>query len=177
MLADSASGSVMMRPGDSSRRFEPLTFSKGRGPSSLRWISDSLDPNRSICSPATDLTSSTRQRLPLNVRLAAPPSSLPLPRTPDCRPFSGSRVLDWSKPPFAKWLVGGKLNAAYNCVDRHVEADAGDKVAFHWVGVMRKPRPGRFPSGYGACSRAIYFPSKPACSSLPALNTAPIRDV
>jgi acetyl-CoA synthetase len=43
-------------------------------------------------------------------------------------------VLDWSKPPFAKWYVGGKLNAAYNCLDRHVEAGRGDKVAFHWVG-------------------------------------------
>ncbi|MBO9522602.1 MAG: acetate--CoA ligase [Nocardioidaceae bacterium] len=43
-------------------------------------------------------------------------------------------VLDWSNPPFAQWFVGGKLNAAYNCVDRHVEAGAGDKVAFHWVG-------------------------------------------
>src|SRR5690348_166561 len=47
-------------------------------------------------------------------------------------PFS--EVLDWSNPPFAKWYVGGTLNAAYNCVDRHVEAGAGDKVAFHWVG-------------------------------------------
>ena len=44
------------------------------------------------------------------------------------------RVLDWDNPPFAKWFVGGKLNAAYNCVDRHVEAGHGDKVAFHWVG-------------------------------------------
>jgi len=43
-------------------------------------------------------------------------------------------VLDWDDPPFAKWYVGGRLNAAYNCVDRHVEAGAGDKVAFHWVG-------------------------------------------
>ncbi|HEX4191036.1 MAG TPA: acetate--CoA ligase [Marmoricola sp.] len=43
-------------------------------------------------------------------------------------------VLDWSNPPFAKWFVGGRLNAAYNCVDRHVEAGAGEKVAFHWVG-------------------------------------------
>jgi len=47
-------------------------------------------------------------------------------------PFT--EVLDWSNPPFAKWFVGGKLNAAYNCVDRHVEAGKGDKVAFHWVG-------------------------------------------
>jgi acetyl-CoA synthetase len=43
-------------------------------------------------------------------------------------------VLDWSNPPFAKWFVGGRLNAAYNCVDRHVEAGNGDRVAFHWVG-------------------------------------------
>jgi acetyl-CoA synthetase len=47
-------------------------------------------------------------------------------------PFT--EVLDWSNPPFARWYVGGKLNAAYNCVDRHVEAGNGDKVAFHWVG-------------------------------------------
>ncbi len=43
-------------------------------------------------------------------------------------------VLDWSNPPFAKWFTGGRINAAYNCVDRHVEAGAGDKVAYHWVG-------------------------------------------
>jgi acetyl-CoA synthetase len=43
-------------------------------------------------------------------------------------------VLDWSNPPFAKWFVGGRLNASYNCVDRHVENGLGDKVAFHWVG-------------------------------------------
>jgi acetyl-CoA synthetase len=47
-------------------------------------------------------------------------------------PFT--QVLDWSDPPFAKWYVGGKLNAAYNCVDRHVEAGRGDKVAIHFVG-------------------------------------------
>jgi acetyl-CoA synthetase len=44
------------------------------------------------------------------------------------------RALDWDNPPFAKWYVGGKLNAAYNCVDRHVEAGHGDRVAYHWVG-------------------------------------------
>ncbi len=44
------------------------------------------------------------------------------------------QVLDWSDPPFAKWFVGGRINAAYNCVDRHVEAGNGDKVAFHFVG-------------------------------------------
>jgi len=44
------------------------------------------------------------------------------------------QVLDWSNPPFAKWFVGGELNIAYNCVDRHVEAGRGDKVAIHWEG-------------------------------------------
>ncbi|MFB4300444.1 acetate--CoA ligase [Actinomadura sp. NTSP31] len=43
-------------------------------------------------------------------------------------------VLDWSNPPFAKWFVGGELNAAYNCVDRHVEAGLGAKIAYHWEG-------------------------------------------
>jgi acetyl-CoA synthetase len=45
-----------------------------------------------------------------------------------------SEVLDWSNPPFAQWFVGGELNVAYNCVDRHVEAGYGDQVAIHWVG-------------------------------------------
>jgi acetyl-CoA synthetase len=45
-----------------------------------------------------------------------------------------TQVLDWSNPPFAKWFVGGKLNVAYNCVDRHVEAGLGERVAFHWRG-------------------------------------------
>jgi acetyl-CoA synthetase len=44
------------------------------------------------------------------------------------------QALDWSNPPFAKWFVGGKLNVAVNCVDRHVEAGHGDQVAYHWVG-------------------------------------------
>ncbi|MCV7059318.1 acetyl-coenzyme A synthetase, partial [Mycolicibacterium vaccae] len=47
-------------------------------------------------------------------------------------PFS--EVLDWSNAPFAKWFAGGKLNVAYNCVDRHVEAGNGDRVAIHWEG-------------------------------------------
>jgi acetyl-CoA synthetase len=47
-------------------------------------------------------------------------------------PFS--EVLDWSGAPVAKWFVGGKLNVAYNCVDRHVEAGNGDRVALHWEG-------------------------------------------
>ena len=45
-----------------------------------------------------------------------------------------AQVLDWSDPPFAKWFVGGRLNVAYNCLDRHVEAGHGGQVAFHWEG-------------------------------------------
>ncbi|MFC6063316.1 acetate--CoA ligase [Streptomyces ochraceiscleroticus] len=45
-----------------------------------------------------------------------------------------TRVLDWSDAPFAKWFADGRLNVAYNCVDRHVEAGHGDQVAFHWEG-------------------------------------------
>jgi acetyl-CoA synthetase len=42
------------------------------------------------------------------------------------------QVLDWSDPPHAKWFKGGKLNVSANCLDRHVEAGHGDRVAFHW---------------------------------------------
>jgi acetyl-CoA synthetase len=45
-----------------------------------------------------------------------------------------TEVLDDSDPPFYKWFADGKLNASYNCVDRHVEAGLGDRVAFHWRG-------------------------------------------
>ena len=45
-------------------------------------------------------------------------------------------VLDWSDVPFAKWFVGGKLNVAYNCVDRHVEAGYGDQVAIKFEGEL-----------------------------------------
>jgi acetyl-CoA synthetase len=45
-----------------------------------------------------------------------------------------TEVLDWSNPPFAKWYADGTLNAAYNCLDRHVEAGNGDRVAFYFEG-------------------------------------------
>ncbi len=44
------------------------------------------------------------------------------------------RTLDWDDAPFAKWFVGGELNVSYNCVDRHVEAGNGDRVAIHFEG-------------------------------------------
>ena len=48
------------------------------------------------------------------------------------KPFT--EVLDWSKPPFAKWFADGTLNVAYNCLDRHVAAGLGDRVALHFEG-------------------------------------------
>ncbi|MDO8361399.1 MAG: acetate--CoA ligase [Actinomycetota bacterium] len=54
-----------------------------------------------------------------------------------------AELISWSKEwhticewqlPFSKWFVGGELNVSYNCLDRHVEAGKGEKVAFHWVG-------------------------------------------
>ena len=47
---------------------------------------------------------------------------------------TSSEVLDDSDPPFYKWFKDGKLNASYNCLDRHVEAGLGERVAFHWRG-------------------------------------------
>ncbi len=47
-------------------------------------------------------------------------------------PFT--QVLDWSNPPFATWFGDGELNVAYNCLDRHVEAGNGDRVALLWEG-------------------------------------------
>ena len=70
-------------------------------------------------------------------------------------------VLDWSDRPFAKWFVGGRLNVAYNCVDRHVEAGNGDRVAFHFVG---EPGDTRVPS-----ATAIVAPGgSPGCSQTAA---------
>lgn len=44
------------------------------------------------------------------------------------------QILDWSDAPFAKWFVGGTLNVAYNCVDRHVENGFGNQVAIRFEG-------------------------------------------
>ncbi|MEU6423723.1 acetate--CoA ligase [Streptomyces spiralis] len=45
-----------------------------------------------------------------------------------------TEILDWTNPPFARWFADGQLNAAYNCVDRHVEAGLGGRVAIHFEG-------------------------------------------
>src|SRR3954470_10169697 len=45
-----------------------------------------------------------------------------------------SEALNDSNPPFYMWFEDGKINASYNCLDRHVEAGNGDRVAYHWRG-------------------------------------------
>ena len=48
------------------------------------------------------------------------------------KPFT--QVLDWSEAPFARWFHDGELNISYNCLDRHVDAGNGDRVAIHFEG-------------------------------------------
>src|SRR5205809_1661545 len=49
------------------------------------------------------------------------------------------QLYEWEQP-YAKWYLGGKLNVTYNCVDRHVEAGNGDKVAYYWEGEPEEER-------------------------------------
>lgn len=54
--------------------------------------------------------------------------------------FKGwNRILDW-KPPYAKWFIGGKLNACYNCIDRHIKTAARNKAALIWEGERGEER-------------------------------------
>ena len=48
------------------------------------------------------------------------------------KPFT--QILDWSEAPFARWFYDGELNISYNCLDRHVEAGNGDRIAIHFEG-------------------------------------------
>jgi acetyl-CoA synthetase len=50
------------------------------------------------------------------------------------------QVLDDSNPPFYKWFVGGRINASHNCLDRHVAAGLGERIALHWVGEQGERR-------------------------------------
>ena len=58
--------------------------------------------------------------------------------SPGSSPFT--ELYEW-EPPYAKWYLGGKLNVCFNCVDRHVEAGHGDKVAYHWEGEPERRAP------------------------------------
>jgi acetyl-CoA synthetase len=60
-------------------------------------------------------------------------------------------LLEW-EPPYARWYVGGKLNVCFNCVDRHVEAGRGSRVAYHWEG---EPEGERRELTYAALQREV----------------------
>ena len=87
-------------------------------------------------SPPSEFAAARRRLRPRGLREAEHDPRGSGPSRP--RRWTGTQkwdtVLDWSNPPFAKWFEGGKLNVSYNCVDRHVEAGNGDRVAFHWRG-------------------------------------------
>ena len=104
------------------------------------------------------------------------------------------KTLDWSHPPFAKWFVSGKLNASYNCLDRHIKTGQGDKLAFIWQGEPDEGKQLTYNDVYNEVNRlanvikslgikkgdrvAIYLPMIPeavyamlACARIGAIHT------
>ncbi len=76
-----------------------------------------------------------READPLRAAAEADPEAFWADRAAELEWFSPwDRVLNDDDPPFYKWFEGGTLNASYNCLDRHVLAGNGDRVAFHWRG-------------------------------------------
>lgn len=65
-------------------------------------------------------------------------------------------TVDWSNAPFAQWFVGGTLNVAVNCVDRHVEAGHGDRVAFYFEGEPGDTRTITYADLAGEVARAAH---------------------
>ncbi|MFT4085183.1 MAG: acetate--CoA ligase [Nocardioides sp.] len=97
-------------------------------------LSNLLQENRRF-EPPVDLAASANVTADAYQSAAADPEgfwSAAAQRLAWAQPWE--RVLDWDNPPFAKWFVGGRLNASYNCVDRHVENGLGDRVAIDWIG-------------------------------------------
>jgi len=103
------------------------------------------------------------------------------------------QVLDW-KPPFAKWFIGGQLNASYNCLDRHIKAGLGKKTAIIWEGEPGEVKTLSYDKVYKAVNKfanalkslgvakgdrvAIYMPMIPeaayamlACARIGAIHT------
>jgi acetyl-CoA synthetase len=103
------------------------------------------------------------------------------------------KVLEWN-PPFAQWFIGGKLNASYNCLDRHVKAGKGAKTAILWEGERGEKRALTYDDVYNEVNKlanaikllgaakgdrvAIYMPMIPeaafamlACARIGAIHT------
>jgi len=93
-----------------------------------------------------DILSSEERRYPPTPEFAAQANAKPEIYERDFEEFwttEGRERVTWFEPfeqllewelPYAKWYLGGKLNVAYNCLDRHVDAGRGDKVAYHFEG-------------------------------------------
>ncbi|MFM8594281.1 MAG: AMP-binding protein, partial [Chloroflexota bacterium] len=97
-------------------------------------IESLLDENRTFPPPPQFAAKATINDPAIYARAAADPGAFWEEQ---------ARELDWFEPwhtalewdlPFAKWFVGGKLNVSFNCLDRHVKAGRGDKVAYYWEG-------------------------------------------
>ena len=99
-----------------------------------------------MAEPTIDNLFSEERRYPPSPEFAAQANAQPDIYERDFDEFwetEGRERVTWFEPftelyewelPYAKWYLGGKLNVAYNCVDRHVEAGLGDRVAYHWEG-------------------------------------------
>ena len=93
-----------------------------------------------------DTLFSEERRYPPSAEFAAQANAQPAIYDEDFDAFwarEGTERVSWFEPfttlyewerPYAKWYLGGKLNVSYNCVDRHVEAGLGNRVAYHWEG-------------------------------------------
>jgi len=99
-----------------------------------------------VAESTIDILSSEERRYPPTPEFAAQANAKPEIYGRDFEEFwasEGRERVTWFEPftavlewelPYAKWYLGGKLNVAYNCLDRHVEAGRGDKIAYHWEG-------------------------------------------
>ncbi len=86
--------------------------------------------------PPAGLAETANAKANLAERAAADPEAFWLEQTKELLTWSTepTQGCDASNPPFYKWFADGVLNASVNCVDRHVDAGNGDRVAFHWEG-------------------------------------------
>ena len=96
---------------------------------------DNLGTEDRVFPPSAEFAAAANVTVEAYARAAADPEAFwaeQANRLSWATPFT--TVLDWSDAPHAKWFPDGKLNVAYNCVDRHVEDGFGDTVAIHWEG-------------------------------------------
>lgn len=95
-----------------------------------------LEPGREGYPPPANFAAKARQNNPaIYLQAAENPENYWAEQAEQLhwtKPFT--EILDWRNPPFARWFQDGELNVAYNCVDRHVKAGAGDRIAILFEG-------------------------------------------